>query len=356
MLKVFLDKLLLKNPSSARTTLKFETFFGKIGIEEPQFENDLEVFYQKVALKNPQFGQTILAVEACKESAIRGQNLRFYCQHLTEIFLSPLIVCSLQASRTTPRNFFGVVRPFCPKNPLYSFKIVPERDFLEKMSNWGFFKGSFWKKSLTSFKIVPELGLFNAIFGEKKILPDQFWQFWKNPLQVQVFKKKVSNFKAVLVELRFCSSSFPAQLFPRKIVELGFFKDQCFEKKSSRSFSNWGPSRPFFLQKMSHWGSSRPHLLEKQVELEIFSKPVFRRKTCLSSRSFSNRGSFCPVLASCLLPTKKTYKPHCLKSHVFFQARFFKKLGGPSQPSERAKKIADEGEEITLQPANASCH
>ena len=86
MLKVFLDKLLLKNPSSARTTLKFETFFGKIGIEEPQFENDLEVFYQKVTLKNPQFGQTILAVEACKEPTIRGQNLRFYCQHLTEIF------------------------------------------------------------------------------------------------------------------------------------------------------------------------------------------------------------------------------------------------------------------------------
>ena len=99
------------------------------------------------------------------------------------------------------------------------------------MSNWGFFKGSFWKKSLTSFKIVPELGLFNAIFGEKKILPDQFWQFWKNPLQVQVFKKKVSNFKAVLVELRFCSSSFPAQFFPRKIVELGIFQGSMFRKK-----------------------------------------------------------------------------------------------------------------------------
>ena len=51
MLKVFLDKLLLKNPSSARTTLKFETFFGKIGIEEPQFENDLEVFLPKSDLE-----------------------------------------------------------------------------------------------------------------------------------------------------------------------------------------------------------------------------------------------------------------------------------------------------------------
>ena len=195
MLKVFLDKLLLKNPSSARTTLKFETFFGKIGIEEPQFENDLEVFYQKVALKNPQLGQTILAVEACKEPAIRGQNLRFYCQHLTEIFLSPLIVCSLQASRTTPRDFFGVVRPFCPKNPLYSFKIVPERDFLEKMSNWGFFKGSFWKKSLTSFKIVPELGLFNAIFGEKKIFQTSFGSFGKIPYKYKSLKKRFQTLR-----------------------------------------------------------------------------------------------------------------------------------------------------------------
>lgn len=260
MLKVFLDKLLLKNPSSARTTLKFETFFGKIGIEEPQFENDLEVFYQKVALKNPQFGQTILAVEACKEPAIRGQNLRFYCQHLTEIFLSPLIVCSLQASRTTPRNFFGVVRPFCPKNPLYSFKIVPERDFLEKMSNWGFFKGSFWKKSLTSFKIVPELGLFNAIFCEKKILPDQFWQFWKNPLQVQVFKKKVSNFKAVLVELRFCSSSFPAQLFPRKIVELGIFQGSMFRKKKVQGRSQTGGLPGHFFSRKCRTGVPQGHI------------------------------------------------------------------------------------------------
>ena len=138
----------------------------------------------------------------------------------------------------------GLFVLFAQKKSLYSFKIVPERDFLEKMSNWGFFKGSFWKKSLTSFKIVPELGFFNAIFGEN--LPDQFWQFWKNPLQVQVLKKNVSNFKAVLVELRFCSSSFPAQLFLRKIGTGDFSRINVSKKKSSRSFSNWGPSRPVF--------------------------------------------------------------------------------------------------------------
>ena len=246
MLKVFLDKLLLKNPSSARTTLKFETFFGKIGIEEPQFENDLEVFYQKVTLKNPQFGQTILAVEACKEPAIRGQNLRFYCQHLTEIFLSPLIVCSLQASRTTPRNFFGVVRPFAQKIHYIASRSFPNVIFWKKCRTGDSSKAAFGKKSLTSFKIVPELGLFNAIFGEKKILPDQFWQFWKNPLQVQVFKKKVSNFKAVLVELRFCSSSFPAQFFPRKIVELGIFQGSMFRKKKFKVVLKLGALQAIF--------------------------------------------------------------------------------------------------------------
>ena len=129
------------------------------------------------------------------------------------------------------------------------------------------------------------------------------------------------------------------------------------KKKSSRSFSNWGPSRPvFFLQKMSHRGSSRPHLFKKQVELEIFSRPVFRRKTCLNPRSFSNRGS-CPGLASCLLPTKKTYKPHFLKSQKdFFPGEFFQKTRWAESAKRTSKQIADEGEEITLQPANASCH
>ena len=75
MLKVFLDKLLLKSPSSARTTLKFETFFEKNWHWRTPVRERPWSFLQKVALKNPQFGQTILAVEACKEQAIRGQNV-----------------------------------------------------------------------------------------------------------------------------------------------------------------------------------------------------------------------------------------------------------------------------------------
>ena len=182
MLKVFLDKLLLKNPSSARTTLKFETFFGKIGIEEPQFENDLEVFYQKVTLKNPQFGQTILAVEACKEPAIRGQNLRFYCQHLTEIFLSPLIVCSLQASRTTPRNFFGVVRPFAQKIPYIASRSFPERDFLGKNVELGILQRQLLEKIPYKLQDRSRIGVIQRYFWWKKILPDQFWQFLEKSL------------------------------------------------------------------------------------------------------------------------------------------------------------------------------
>ena len=195
MLKVFLDKLLLKNPSSARTTLKFETFFGKIGIEDPQFENDLEVFYQKVTLKNPQFGQTILAVEACKEPAIRGQNLRFYCQHLTEIFLSPLIVCSLQASRTTPRNFFGVVRPFAQKIPYIASRSFPNVIFWKKCRTGDSSKAAFGKNPLQASRSFPNWGYSTLFLVKKKFFQTSFGSFGKIPYKYKSLKKRFQTLR-----------------------------------------------------------------------------------------------------------------------------------------------------------------
>ena len=191
MLKVFLDKLLLKNPSSARTTLKVWNVFWTNWHWRTPVRKRPWSFLPKSALKNPQFGQTILAVEACKEPAIRGQNLRFYLPTLNGNFPVASNRLLLTSLKNDPEELLCGCSSICPKIPHIASRSFPNRDFLDKMSNWGILQAAFGKNPLQASRSFPNLGLFNAnILVKKQFFQTSFGSFGKVPYKYKSLKKR----------------------------------------------------------------------------------------------------------------------------------------------------------------------